>query len=301
MVSVIIATYRRPRLLPRAIKSALAQTFRDFELIVVDDASGDHTESVVASFDDTRIKYVRHDVNKGGPAARNTGIGMAKGEYIALLDDDDEWHATKLEKQVNAFKETANEVSFVYSGFEILDEKGEVVGTTLPEHRGYLHMNLLQRNMIGGSSIPLIQRECFDKVGLFDESLTSCQDWDMWLRIAREFEFDYVPEVLAKGYLHGDQISENFAAMIPGRTRIIEKHMAFFSNYPHILVTHLKRMGKMHCLNGTWKEAIYWFRRALAVNIFEIVNVLAWCVIELPRIAMSTRAKTFKKYYPKDG
>ncbi|MDY6989123.1 MAG: glycosyltransferase [Thermodesulfobacteriota bacterium] len=301
MVSVIITTYRRPGLLPRAINSALMQTWRDFELIVVDDASADDTESVVAEFDDSRMQYVRHDVNRGGPAARNTGIRMAKGKYIALLDDDDEWHAAKLERQVNVFKEAASGVGVVYSGFEVCGENGEFVATALPTNKGDLHMNLLQRNMIGGSSIPLIKMQCFGKVGLFDESLTSCQDWDMWLRISREYEFDYVREVLTRGHFHGDQISEDFSAMIPGRARMIEKHMTEFTQYPNILVAHLKRMGKMHCLNGTWKEAICWFRKALAVDIFEIVNVLAWCVIELPRVAVSTRAKTFKKYYPEDG
>lgn len=183
LVSVIIPTHKRAHLLRRAIKSVLSQTWQDYELIVVDDASGDGTPDVIASFHDRRIKYVRHEMNRGGPAARNTGIGMARGRYIALLDDDDEWHATKLEKQINAFKEAANGVGFIYSGFEVRDENGEVVGTTLPAHRGNLHMNLLQRNMIGGSSVPLIKRECFDKVGFFDESLTSCQDWDMWMRI----------------------------------------------------------------------------------------------------------------------
>lgn len=296
LVSVIIPTCNRSNLVERAIRSILAQTYADFELIIVDDASADDTRNAVVRFDDIRIQYIRHDRNRGGPAARNTGIRRARGKYIALLDDDDEWHTTKLEKQVNAFKEAANGVGFIYSGFEVRDENGEVVRTTLPALRGNLHMNLLRRNMIGGSSVPLIKRECFDKVGFFDESLTSCQDWDMWLRISSSYEFDFVPEILARVYFHGDQISEDFSSLIPGRSRMIEKHMDEFRKHPEILVIHLKRMGKMHCINGTWKEAAQWFSQAVKVRVCELFKILAWCAVELPRILVFSRWRTFKKY-----
>ena len=90
-VSVIIPTYRRPEFLRKAIESVLRQTFRDFELIVVDDFSGGNTSEVVRTFTDTRIRFVQHKTRRGGAVARNTGIGKAQGKYIAFLDDDDEW------------------------------------------------------------------------------------------------------------------------------------------------------------------------------------------------------------------
>jgi len=298
-ISVIIPTYMRAGLLGRAIKSVLSQTYQSLELIVVDDCSPDNTRQVANSFDDCRVRYVRHDTNRGGSAARNTGIKIAKGEYICLLDDDDEYLPNKLERQIAKFQEVTPEVAIVYAGLEVLDANGKVLQKTLPQQRGNLYTVLLERSMISLPS-PLIKKKCFQMVGLFDETLTSCQDWDMLLRMSTRFEFDFLPEILVRVHFHGDQISEDFSAMIPGRARMIEKHMGEFRKYPDILVTHLKRMGKMHCLNGTWKEAVYWFKKALAVNIFEIVNILAWCVIELPRISLSTRAKTFKKYHPED-
>lgn len=103
-VSVIIAAYNRAHLIGRALRTVLEQTYNDFEVIIVDDASTDNTENVIKSFDDARIKYIRHDKNKGAAAAWNTGIRASKGEYIAFQDSDDEWAEDKLEKQMNAFR-----------------------------------------------------------------------------------------------------------------------------------------------------------------------------------------------------
>lgn len=295
VVSVIIPTHNRAHLVGRAIKSVLAQTYKNFEFIIVDDASTDNTEKVIKGFNDERIRYVCHKKNKGAAATRNTGIKMARGTYIAHVDDDDEWLSTKLDKQVKRFKEVSAKVGLIYSGLEVKGSDGKVIRKYYPEFRGKVKTRLLLGTILG-SPTPLIRKECFKKVGLFDESLKSCQDWDMWKRISEHYEFDFVPEVLARTYLHEEQISSDFASLIPGRTRMVEKHFDEFRGHPEILVIHLKRLGKLHCINGTWKEAIYWFREALRVNIFEIIKILAWCVFELPRVKMSSRTRYFKKY-----
>lgn len=295
-ISVVIPTHNRANLVGRAIKSVLSQTFEDFELIVVDDASSDDTEEVVKQFQDSRIKYVRHQKNMGAPATRNTGIRIAKGTYIGLLDDDDVWLPTKLEKQTTKFRDVSSKVGLIYCGLEVKRDDGNgIEAVYYPEYRGDVRIRLLKGTTIG-SPTPLIKAECFQKVGVFDESLKSCQDWDMWKRISEHYEFDFVPEVLARMYLHGNQISSDFSSMIPGRTRMVEKHLDEFRRHPDILVIHLKRLGKLHCINGTWKEAICWFREAVKVNIFEIFKILAWCLIELPKVKFLSRAKNFKRY-----
>jgi glycosyltransferase involved in cell wall biosynthesis len=114
-VSIIIPTYNRSRLLARAVKSVLNQTYQNFELIIVDDASTDNTEEVVGSFNDERIKYVRHEKNKGEAVARNTGIKAARGEYIASHDSDDEWLHEKLAKRIRAFENCSPEIGVVYT------------------------------------------------------------------------------------------------------------------------------------------------------------------------------------------
>jgi len=295
IVSVVIPTYNRANLLGRAVRSVLRQTFSDFELIVVDDASVDDTASVIDDFYDKRIKYTRHGSNLGAPAARNTGISNARGRYIGLLDDDDEWYPEKLEKQVLKFSQIPETVGLIYSGYEVRESDGRLLRTYFPEARGDVHLRLLLGTTIG-SPTPLIRKACFQKVGLFDESLKSCQDWDMWKRISDHYEFDCVPEILAIGYRHEKQISSDFASMIPGRTRMVEKHLAEFRRHPEILVIHLKRLGKMHCINGTWKEAIHWFRETLKINPLEILKIAAWCLFELPKVKWSSEEAKFRKY-----
>lgn len=297
LVTVVIPTHNRAHLLPRAVKSVLEQTYRSFELIIVDDASTDSTRQIVEGISDGRIHYACHEENRGGPAARNTGISRAKGAYVALLDDDDEWMPRKLEEQVQMFSRVTKRVGLIYSGLEVRSSQGRVIDTIMPELRGNLRIRLLEGTTIG-SPTPLIRTECFTKVGLFDETLKSCQDWDMWKRISEQYEFDFVPDILAATYFHEHQISSDLSCRIPGRQRMIEKHMEEFRLHPDILVTHLKQLGKLHCINGTWKEAIHWFGEAAKVSIFEIVKIAAWLVIEYPKVKLVSREKDFARYDP---
>ncbi|MBF0510757.1 MAG: glycosyltransferase [Candidatus Omnitrophica bacterium] len=297
IVSVVVTTYNRREKLERALKSVLTQTLKELEVIVVDNASVDHTQELVEGLKDDRIKYIRHATNKGGPAARNTGIKAARASLIAFLDDDDQWQPEKLELQVNKFKDLSLSVGVVYVGAEIFDElKQKVLKTNLPQWRGHVYQRLLLGTMLSSVSSVLVRAECFQKVGLFDEDLTSCQDWDMWLRISKQYEFDYVNEVLARINMHGKQISTNFAAMIPGRTRMVVKHQQEFAKFPAIYVIHLKRLGKMHCINGTWRLGIEWFMKAIKVNRFEAFKIVAWCVLELPVVKFTSNLKGFKRY-----
>lgn len=299
-VSVIISTYNRAEYLSRSIGSVFRQTYENYELIVVDDASNDNTSDVVADFGDKRIRYIKHDKNKGGPAARNTGIKSAKGEYIALLDDDDEWMAEKLELQVRHMEEVSDRVGVIYCGSEIREEpEDKLIEIYFPDYAGDLRYHLLSGPVIGGVSKVLLRRRCFEKAGLFDENLKSCQDWDMWLRISEHYRFDFVPKVLVVTYLHPGQISDDFRQLIPGRTRMVRKHMELFKKHPEELVVHLKRLGKLNFINGTWKEGAYWFKRALSIYPLEIFKIIAWCMLELPKVKYLSRQGRFIKYIDK--
>jgi len=296
LVSVVIPTHNRAHLLGRAVSSVLGQSYGNFELIVVDDASTDNTADVIRDFHDERIRYLRHDSNLGAPAARNTGITNARGYYIGLLDDDDKWHPQKLEKQIRKFTEVSERTGLVYCGHEVRSQDGALLRTYFPQERGNLQVRLLLGTTIG-SPTPLILKSCFSKTSLFDVNLKSCQDWDMWKRISEHYDFDFVPEVLAIVYEHGRQISSDFSSMIPGRTRMVEKHLSEFRRHPEILVIHLKRIGKMHCINGTWKEAIHWFFEALKVDPLQIFKIIAWLILELPMVKLFSKEKKFKKYH----
>lgn len=295
-VTVVISTHNRAHLLGRAIRSVLAQTYPDYELLIVEDASTDNTKEVVAGFQDKRIRYIRHETNRGGPAARNTGIKAACGRYIALLDDDDEWLPAKLEKQVQKFQQAPDTVGLIYSGAELLDKDGNSIRTDIPTLAGDVRDRLLWGSLFGSVSKALVKKECFDKVGVFDETLTSCQDWDMWMRIADIYGFDFVPDILVKIHAHGARISTDLGSLIPGRTRMIEKHINDFRAHPAILVQHLKQIGKLHCINGTWREAARWFAKAAKINRFEWIKVAAWCILELPMVRLYSRSRHFKTF-----
>lgn len=131
-VSVIITTYNRQETLSRAIQSVLDQTYQDFEIIVVDDASKVSQEEIVSSFNDDRIKFIRHSINKGGSAARNTGIAASLGEYIAFLDSDDQWLPDHLSCQIKSFENLPFTVGAHYSGLVIHSSEGEIVGRRVP-------------------------------------------------------------------------------------------------------------------------------------------------------------------------
>jgi glycosyltransferase involved in cell wall biosynthesis len=302
IVSVVISTYNRQEKLERAIHSVLTQSFKEIEVIIVDNASTDNTTLKVANFKDERIVYIRHEANKGGPAARNTGIKAARAPFIAFLDDDDQWDPSKLEKQVQKMNESSSKVGLVYVGTEVFDEsKNSLIQTYKPNYRGNVSQVLLSGTILGSVSSVLVRKECFDQVGMFDESLSSCQDWDMWLRIAQNYEFEFVDEILARINMHGEQISTDYTKLIPGRTRMVQKHEEKFKKSPSIYVIHLKRIGKLHFLNGSWTKGLPWFTKALKVNPLEIFKILAWILIEWPWVRYFSPVKNFKRGSNKQG
>jgi len=212
-VSVVIPTYNRAHVVGRAIRSVLNQIYQDFEIIVVDDGSTDNTEEVVNCFNDPRICYIRHEQNKGGSAARNTGISMARGKYIAFLDSDDEWLPSKLEKQVKQLDEAPACVGLSYTGYWVIRGGITELGR-IPSARGYVMPLMLARDCVSPTSTVLVKAECFRKVGGFDPELPARQDYDMWFRIAAEYHFEVLTEPLVRIYRTDDSITHNVSARL---------------------------------------------------------------------------------------
>ncbi len=197
-VSVVIPTYNRAHVLGRALKSVLAQTFDDFEVLVVDDGSTDDTEDLVTAFGDSRIRYLAQSENRGVGAARNRGLREARGEFVAFLDSDDEWHPKKLDRQIAVFRDRPEEIGLVYTGVESVFGDGSR-RVDLPTRRGNVYEKLLLENVIhGGGSNAMIRRNVIATVGFFDEAFPAIEDYDYWLRISRFFEIDFVDEPLIR-------------------------------------------------------------------------------------------------------
>jgi glycosyltransferase involved in cell wall biosynthesis len=240
--SVVIPTYNRANLLPRAIQSVCTQTFGSFELIVVDDHSSDHTPEVVETFDDPRIVYLRQEENKGVAAARNAGIHLSRGKYIAFLDDDDEYLPTFLEQVETAFAAALPEVGFGWCGVLMVrdvQDGQEVVSETLwrpsfsTREEAYLHF--LGSRRIGTNCGLTVRSSCFDSVGLFDESLRKAEDTDLLIRMAREFEFLVVPATLVKVHVHaGSRLTTYDRQMAEAYERILEKHKKTLLAHPSL-------------------------------------------------------------------
>jgi glycosyltransferase involved in cell wall biosynthesis len=214
-VSVIIPTYNRPFFLRSAIESVFNQTFQDFEIIVVDDASDCSAQELLSGFKDIRLRYIRHDYNKGEAASRNTGITNSSGEFLAFLDDDDEWLPDKLTLQVDLLEKAPLKVGAVYTGviFANLSDNS-MVSQSIPTKRGNILKDMLIANVVGTPSKVLIRRSCIEKVGLFDENLPYYVDYDYFLRFAKQFHFDYIPMPLVKYFLHNENLTKNASTIL---------------------------------------------------------------------------------------
>jgi len=230
LVSVVIPTYNYAGFVAHAVDSVLAQTYEPVEVIVVDDGSTDDTAAVLAPYGD-RINVVRQE-NRGLPAARNAGIRRATGEWIAFLDADDIWAPAKLAEQVALFHRLPDSVGLVCSRASRVSDDGVVDD----RESGYQASGLFPEdfrdelrvwNIVEGSaSSALVRKVCFDRVGLFDETLRSSEDWDMWLRIARHYDFAMVNKSLVRLRVHPTSMSKNVGTMLENHRRVIDKNYA---------------------------------------------------------------------------
>ncbi|MDR2876757.1 MAG: glycosyltransferase [Chromatiales bacterium] len=229
LVSVIIATCNRAAYLPQAVASVLCQTYQNLELIIIDDGSIDNTQEVLKRFEkDPRVRIVKQS-NAGQGTAVNLGISLARGYYIAFLDDDDAWISEKLELQVAAI-ERMNNVAVMYSPLRYMDQAGNSLGVVeTPLHSGFITNRLFISNFIPYGST-LVKRKCFEEMGTFSTSLVTGLDYDLWLRFSTRYAFGYVstPTLLyriwpgqitsqhEKVYTNGIKIMHQFLRDFPG-------------------------------------------------------------------------------------
>jgi len=208
LVSIVITNYNCARFVADAVETALAQTYANVEVIVVDDGSTDDSLAVLAPYRG-RVRIVAQP-NGGVSAARNTGIRESRGDLVAFFDADDLWHRDKLAKQVPLFINPA--VGLVYCGVEYIDEQGRTLGTNLKGLRGRVlrDIALLRETVVlAGGSTAVVRRRLFDEIGGFDPQLSTAADWDMWRRIACIAEIEVAREPLMKYRLRAGSMHRN--------------------------------------------------------------------------------------------
>lgn len=221
-VSVIIPAYNAGAYIADTVTSALAQTYRDIEVIVVDDGSTDQTLMALEAFGD-RVR-VHQQPNGGVARARNTGVGLATGSYIAFLDADDLWLPRKLEMQLQQ-----SDAPMTFTDRFNIGERGilpEVQSLVTPMQGGDIFVELMREgNFITNTSV-MMRRELFEQMGGFYTGLNGTEDWDLWIRIAERHPIGFIPEPLVRYRFHAGGISRNFTRMGRERTMVITRSLA---------------------------------------------------------------------------
>jgi len=257
-VSVIIPTYNRAPFVEEAIRSVLAQDFKDFELVVVDDGSTDGTRETLKRYADSIA--ILHQEHRGVSSARNTGIKHSQGAYIAFLDSDDLWLPGKLSTQVSFFEEHPQ--ALICQTEEIWLRKGVRVNPRKvhKKYSGEIFEHCLSLCRVSPSSA-MIRRVLFEEVGLFDEDLPACEDYDLWLRVACRYPIYLIdkPLIIKRGG-HPDQLSRQFEGIdrfrIRALTKILESNHLTPHHY-HLALNELKRKCRIYgegCLKRGKKE-----------------------------------------------
>jgi glycosyltransferase involved in cell wall biosynthesis len=256
LVSAAITTYNRARYLPEAIESVLGQTFRDLELIVVDDGSTDDTEAAVAPYLD-RLRYARQD-NKGRSAARNAAVELAQGEFVAFCDSDDRWLPDRLERQLATIAQ-APRIGMVHGQVELIDADGRALPDETAEHRAVFSAAHRGPVTYAGyawecrclSSAILVRRSAFDAVGLYDPELL-LDDYDFYLRLALAYEVVFLDGApLAQYRLHPEQITTYDLAM--GQIQTARKHLALLDERDDVPDARRARRNFNLMLARSWR------------------------------------------------
>ncbi len=308
-VSVIIPVYNAGKTIREALDSVLAQTYRDFELIIVNDGSTDDSDAVIHRY----ITDGRGDItcvaqkNKGAAAARNAGIRIARGELIAFLDADDLWDTDKLKTAVDAL-EARPEAMMVFSDMRHSVD-GKMIHASYLHERGYRHVssgqvydNLLKENFIFTPTV-VMRKSVFATIGYFDESLKIAEDYDLWLRVARDHEVLFVDRPLVTRRRLGANITENREVYALSAIRLKEKLLNIHRDEPqrlrliaHRLTRDQYNLGYILFNAAKGQEARQMFFKTVRVPLYSLRSLFYIVVSFLPEgvIQYLRRARTMK-------
>lgn len=271
LVSVIIPTYKRSDYLIRAIESVLKQTYSPIEIIVVDDNDGNNEfrketkKSLEKYIEENTLHYIEHEKNKGLPAARNTGIAVSNGEFIAFLDDDDEFLPQKTALQVSCFQKNSSSVGLVYGSFTRFETDSNTERIIRPKHAGNLQ-SVLGLNHIGPPSMVMCRKEAVEKVNGFDESFRSREDIDFYYRVAKHYDVEFVDDVIMKYFIHPTNMSKINIDRLTYLIRFIEKYGSELKKPTSRWSEIQERLGELQAVNGSRQKAIDAFAKAYINN-----------------------------------
>ncbi len=290
MISIITPTYNRAHLLPRMVDSVLNQTYKQWELIIMDDGSTDNTREVIEGYGDLRIKYFS-GINTGASTKRNEGVEKAIGSYIIFLDSDDE---AKEDWLINfADKISLNKAQIISCAWEKHDYKGKLVETCYPKNQGPLFDNIII-NFLSGTL--MIKKSYFLDSGGYDTQLTSGQHTELLIRflpIIKKYNVEIVAikKSLVIIHLHkGERIRNNFDNIFLGSTRTLRKHNFLFAKHPEMHFNYTSIAAVMAMRTGRKKEARQYLLKASKIKPFKIKTYARLLILSSPRL--------MNKFYP---
>lgn len=284
MISVVIPTYNRKEKLSDCIQSVLAQSYRNIEVLVVDDASSDGTEEIFQNVSDPRLLYFRYETNRGACYARNYGAERAKGEFLAFQDSDDKWHSDKLEKQYGFLRSADADMCFC--GMNRVSASGSrfyyPVHPFTPEHGVE---EFLAENRASTQTM-LMYKRVWEQLR-FDEDIRRYQDWDFGIRAAARFSLCYLPEALVESEVGEDSISSRVNSY-PHLLHLYNKHKALYQQYPKSDAVMNRRMGRrMHAADPGL--AADHFKKSMALS-HSFYDVSYWAADRL-RAALKNKGR----------
>lgn len=256
-ISVILPVWNREWIVLASVQSVLGQTFRDLELIIIDDGSTDGTIRRLATLDDPRVRVIACPTNRGAAAARNVGISEARGPLIAFQDSDDLWIETHLESLVQRFDASGPRVGLTYCVKVVRhgDRTWQTPAKNQEPPQGNVLSDLLRENFIS-TPAALVRRSCLEHVGGFDESLPSLEDWELWIRVAKSYDVAFAAETRVLGTRSANSISNNLAADREARKEIYVKHwVAFASSHSGGFRTRLQHLARAYLRGGSRRDA----------------------------------------------
>ena len=280
-VDVIIPVYNGQSFLAEAIDSVLLQTCLPNKVIVVNDGSTDNSGAIIDSYRDSFVPVIHvQQPNSGLSSARNRGINESDANLIAFLDSDDVWLPTKLERQLEVFHTSPfDNLGFVYCNYEPISATGKNIIKSRrffqldPSIRGQVYEKLWISNFIAGSaSAAVVRRECFNKVGLFDELLQAAEDWDMWLRISKFYQCDYVNRYLVKIRYTRHSMQRDKTRLLVADAMVVEKLMSI-EELDENVIDRLrdKIVGQILYGNNSLESLRYCLRRNISTDLYSSI------------------------------
>jgi len=303
-VSVIIPVYKAEKYIAATVQSVLVQTYKDFELLIIDDGSPDRSMEICQQFTDFRIKIVRQ-ANRGLPGARNTGIRHAQGEYLAFLDADDLWLPEKLEKHI-AHLENYPTVGISFSCSAFINEVGQPLGIyQIPTKlKGITPPYVLCRNPVGNGSTAVIRKEVFEAIKFpddlhgivedfyFDERFRQSEDIELWIRISikTDWQIEGIPEALTLYRVNSGGLSANLLQQLDSWEKVIEKTRS----YAPELITQWEKLARAYQLRYLARRAVRLQADSMAVELVNRALATNWCILlGEPRRTLLTLAAAY--------